>query len=63
VPTPHRQTLAFALFEIAPADDGPPRVAFKHFVPYKKDSMKALRFPRPVHSGDLIRALVRRIDR
>jgi hypothetical protein len=30
VPTPHRQTLAFALFEIAPADDGPPRFAFKH---------------------------------
>ena len=30
VPAPHWQALALALLEIAPAHDGPPRVACKH---------------------------------
>ena len=30
VPAPHGQTLALALFEVAPPHDGPPRVACKH---------------------------------
>jgi hypothetical protein len=49
VPTPHRQTLAFALFEIAAADDRPAAVAGE-YAPERLDLVVDL--PEAKQTGD-----------